>query len=197
MKIIGITGTSGAGKTTLSQIINKRNDTIIIDADKVVKKLSLPGNEYLNSIKNTFGENVLLEDGNLNRKLLAKRIYTDKSDREKLNSITFDHVVKEIKDIIKNIHDEKIKIVVIDAPLLFESELDKQCDIIISLVADEVLKIKRICQRDNIDEETAKSRLKIQHNDSFYIEKSNYVIKNNEDCNLEMEIEKIYKKILE
>ncbi len=194
MKIIGITGSSGSGKTTLSKILNEREDVKVIDADKVVRELSVPGSEYLNSIKNTFGDEILLEDGNLNRKILAHKIYNDNESREKLNSLTFKYVVDEILERIKKITDEKIKIAIIDAPLLLESGLDKCCDSIVALIADKKLKIKRICQRDNIDEKTAESRLNIQQDDSFYIEKADYVIINKENCNLKLEIDKILGK---
>lgn len=191
MRIVGITGTSGSGKTTLSQILNKRDDVKVIDADKVVREMSVPGTEYMSSIKNTFGEKVFLEDGNLNRKALAQKIYNDEVSLQKLNKLTFKYVVEEILNRIQNINGNNIKYAVIDAPLLFEAGLEKHCDIVIALIADYNLKIKRICQRDNIDEETAKSRLNIQHEDKFYIEKSDYVIINNENCNLENEIKKI------
>lgn len=197
MKTIGITGSSGSGKTTLSKILNERDDVRVIDADKVVKELSVPGTEYLTSIKETFGQEVFLEDGNLNRKKLAQKIYNDNSSREKLNSLTFNYVVKEIIARIKNINDEKIKFAIIDAPLLFESNLDKCCDYVIALVADFELKVRRICKRDNIDEETAKSRLNIQNEDSYYTEKSDFVIHNSENSDLKTEIEKIFEKILD
>ena len=191
MKIIGITGTSGSGKTTLSKILNEREDVKLIDADMVVREMSVPGTEYLNAIKNTFGKEYFFEDGNLNRKILANKIYTDKSALEQLNNLTFKYVVNEIVERIKNMKNEKIKIVVIDAPLLFEAGLEKHCDFVVSLIAEEKLKIKRICKRDNVNEQIAKSRLNIQHEDSYYIEKSDYVIKNNENCDLKSEIEKI------
>lgn len=196
MKVIGVTGSSGSGKTTLSKILNEHEDVKVIDADKVVKEMSVPGTEYLNSIKNTFGQEVFLEDGNLNRKELAKKIYNDKSSREKLNRLTFNYVVKEIILRIDAIKNENVKFAIIDAPLLFESGLDKCCDYVIALVADEELKIRRICKRDGIDEETAKSRLKIQNEDSYYTEKSDFVIYNKENCDLKSEIEEIFKEIL-
>ncbi len=195
MKIIGVTGSSGSGKTTLSQILNERDDVKIIDADKVVRELSIPGTEYLNSIKETFGKEVFLEDGNLNRKILAQKIYNDNASRERLNNLTFNYVVKEIITRIKNIKDENIKFAIIDAPLLFESNLDKCCDFVIALIADFELKVRRICKRDNIDEETAKSRLSIQNNDSYYTEKADFVIQNSENSDLKTEIEKIFEKI--
>lgn len=196
MKVIGVTGSSGSGKTTLSKILNEREDVKVIDADKVVKEMSVPGTEYLKSIKETFGQEVFLEDGNLNRKALAKKIYNDNASRENLNKLTFNYVVKEIILRIQNIKNEEIKFAIIDAPLLFESELDKCCDYVIALVADEELKIRRICKRDGIDEETAKSRLNIQNEDSYYTEKSDFVIHNRENCDLNAEIEKIFEKIL-
>lgn len=194
MKIIGITGSSGAGKTTLSKILNEREDVAIIDADKVVRQMSVPGTKYLNSIKNTFGQEILLEDGNLNRKELADKIYNDNSAREKLNEITFKYVVDEILQRIKNVKDEKIKFIVIDAPLLFEAGLEKYCDSVVALIADKKLKIKRICQRDNIDAKTAESRLNIQQEDSYYIKKADYVIVNKENYDLKVEIDKIFKE---
>lgn len=194
MKIIGITGSSGSGKTTLSKILNQREDVLVIDADKVVKEMSIPGTEYLNAIKNTFGTEILLEDGNLNRKTLASKIYSDNNARESLNSLTFKYVVDEILRRIKNVQDEKITTVVIDAPLLFESGLEKCCDSVVVLIADKKLKIKRICQRDNIDEKTAESRLNIQQEDSYYTEKADYVIVNKENCDLKAEIDKIFRK---
>lgn len=194
MKVIGITGSSGSGKTTLSKILNQQEEVKVIDADKIVKQMSVPGAEYLNAIKNTFGKEILLDDGNLNRKELANIIYNDDKAREKLNNLTFKYVVDEILKRINNINDEKIKIVVIDAPLLFESGLEKCCDSVIALIADKKLKIKRICQRDNIDEKTAESRLNIQQTDEFYTKKADYVIINKENCDLKTEIDKILEK---
>ncbi len=195
MNIIGITGSSGAGKTTLSKILSERNDVKIIDADKVVREMSVPGCEYLEKIKETFGQEVILEDGNLNRKLLADKIYNNNEALEKLNKLTFKYVLEEILNQIKKIKELKeTEIIIIDAPLLFESGLEKYCNYVIALIADKELKIERICQRDNIDEKVAKSRLNIQHEDSYYTEKADFVINNSRNCNLKLEIEKLLKK---
>lgn len=195
MTVIGITGNSGTGKSTLSKILNEYEEIKIIDADKIVKEMSIPGTEYSNAIKNTFGKEVFLEDGNLNREKLAQKIYNDNLSRQELNNLTFNYVVKEIVARIEKINSETIKYVVIDAPLLFESQLNKYCDYVIALISEFELKVSRICKRDNIDEETAKKRLSIQEEDSYYKEKSDFVIYNNNDCNLELEIKKIFKKL--
>ena len=112
---------------------------------------------------------------------------------EKLNELTFEYVVKEIVSRLQKIKDKKI--VVIDAPLLFEAGLNKYCNYTISLIAEKELKVERICLRDNIDRQTALKRLSIQQNDEFYIKNSDFIIKNNKNCNLELEIEKIMSKL--
>ena len=191
MKIIGITGASGSGKTTASEILNKRSDVRIIDADKIAKSLNTPGTEYMNCIRDVFGDSVILENGHLNRKELAIIIYNDNNSREKLNALTFKYVVDEILADIEELKKLDIKFIIIDAPLLIESGLSKYCDYVIALIADDNLKVKRICKRDGIDEETAKKRLKIQQTNSFYVENSDFYIENSEYFDLEDKINEI------
>lgn len=195
MRILGVTGTSGSGKSTFTKILDEKEDIKVVDADKVARELSVPGTQYLKDIVNAFGEDILKEDGNLNRRALAHIIYNDENERKKLNSITFPHITREIYERIKKIADPKIKYVVIDAPLLFEAGLDKVCDSVISLVAEENVQIKRICSRDGINIETAKARLSSQKPASFYTENSDIVIINNEKTNLREEAERIIKEL--
>lgn len=198
MKIIGITGSSGTGKTTVSKILGEYDYIEIIDCDKIAKEIAVPGNIYLETIKKEFGSEYFLVDGNLNRRMLAETIYNNKEKLEKLNNITFKYVVEEILNQINKIKEDKsIKIIAIDAPLLFESNLDKNCDYVISLVANEDIKIDRICKRDNINKEFAQKRLKIQKEDNFYTSKSDFIIENNDESNLKNTIEKILNKIEE
>lgn len=195
MKIIGITGSSGSGKTSVAKLLEEKYKVKTIDADKVVKEMSVPGTEYIKKIEECFGKEILLQDGKLNKKLLAEKIYQNKEDLEKLNNITFKYVVDEIKERVVNAK-ENYDFIVIDAPLLIESGLDKLCDYIIAVIANENIKIKRICARDNLREEIAKMRLQIQKDDEFYIKKANYVISNNENINLEGKIKDIVTEIL-
>ena len=196
MKIIGITGASGSGKTTASEILSKREDVRIIDADKVAKSLNLPGTDYMLAIENAFGKDVFHSDGNLNRKKLASLIYREKESREMLNSLTFKYVVDEILKKLEIYKKDNINFIVIDAALLIESGLDKYCDIIVALVAEDDLKVKRMCKRDNIDEETAISRLKIQHNNEYYIKRADYCIENSKNYDLKSKIEEVLDHIL-
>lgn len=190
MKIIGITGSSGAGKTTVCGILKQKYGAHIIDADAIAKKLAKKGNMYLEDIVKHFGKDIVDEQGELKRKELADIIYKDNEKRNMLNELTFNHVVNEIKNNIHNVKDKEI--IVIDAPLLFESNLDKACDIVVGVIAKEKDKIERICNRDKINKETAKKRLNIQKDDNYIKDKSDYIIYNEGSIEkLEQEIEKI------
>ncbi len=196
MKVIGITGSSGSGKTTISEILDKRQDTKVINADKIAKSLTNSETQYFAEIKDAFQkQDILLEDGNLNRAKLADLIYHDEKSLEKLNQITFKHLLPKIADEMQNV-ETNIKFIVIDAPLLFEAGLDKFCDVTVAVQTTESTKIKRICERDHISEKMAKDRLKIQKTNEFYRGKVDYVIENDEETTLE-ELEKELKAVTE
>ena len=147
--IIGITGSSGAGKSTVCEMIEKTYNSKTITADKIARKLSEKGTEYLNEIIQRFGNNVLTENGDLNRRKLANIIYSSKQKRQELNQITFKYIKKEIEKEIKNSNN---KIITIDAPLLIEADMKKLCDTTIAVDSeDKEIQIHRIIERDKID----------------------------------------------
>lgn len=120
---------------------------------------------------------------------MAKIIFSNKQKREELNTITYKYVVKKILDEAKK---EQLKDIIIDAPLLIETKINEICDVVIAIIAEEELKIRRICKRDNIDEKTAKQRINSQLSDEVYIKNSDYVLINN-NLDLEKEAEKFAK----
>lgn len=183
--VIGVTGNSGSGKSEISKILSNKINAKIIDADKVVKELYTPGQEYYNKILELFGNKVLEKNNKLNRNKIAEIIYNNESEREKLNNLTYKYVDDEIK---KRVKKEKNINIIIDAPLLFESKLDEICDITVAVLAEKSLKINRICTRDNIEPKIAISRLAIQKEDSYYQKKADYIVTNNgkkDEINLE------------
>ena len=194
MKIIGITGSSGSGKSTISKIVADELNGKLIVADDVVKRMQQPGTNYFIDIISLVGEEYLDDKGNLNRKKLATLIFRDNEKREGLNNLTNKYVVEEIKKEVKN---SSCDYVIIDVPLLLESDLDKLCNLIIGVIAKKSIKIKRICKRDNIEEDVANQRLNIQQTDEYYIDKSDFVIRNNENENLEEKVEDLLNKIKE
>lgn len=193
MNIIGITGSSGAGKSTICEILKKEYDVKVINADKVAKKLSQKGTRYINEIAEKFGMDILDEQGELKRKKLAEIIYTNSQKREELNQCTFKYISEEIK---KQIHqNRKYTTIVIDAPLLFESELNQLCDSVIGVISKQELQIERIVARDNVDYEHAERRLRAQQSNEFYIKNCDEIIENNDDIyDIEEEIRMIAKK---
>jgi len=195
MKVIGITGTSGSGKTTIAEILNKRLDVKVINADELAKSLTLGQTEYFEEIKEKFElYDILFDNGELNRKKLTNLIYGDAEKLKILNQITFKHLIPKMLDEIKNV-DKSANFVVIDAPLLFEAKLDQYCDFIIAVIAPEELKINRICLRDNITEDIAKDRLRIQKSNEFYCKNANFVIENDvkkSEMDLEKKITEIF-----
>lgn len=194
MKIIGITGNSGSGKSTVCEIIKENYNAKIIDADKVAKSLTTPDTEYFKDIINTFGKSILDENKRLNRKKLADIVFNSKEKKLLLDKLTFKYVVEEIKREIKNV--QNCDYILLDVPLLFESNLDEICDLTIGVIASEDVKIKRIMQRDNISLEKAKSRLNSQSKEEFYIKNCDYIINNKEKLNeIINQINKIFKTL--
>ena len=176
MKIIGVTGSSGAGKTKVCEYLANQYKCEIIDADKVAKQLSKKGSIYVNKIIDHFGEDIVYKNGALNRKKLANIIYHDNEKREKLNQCTFEYIVQEIKEKISHVTDKLM--IVIDAPLLYESGLDSICDTVIAVLGNKQEQIERICVRDGISEEEAESRIAIQNDNEFFKENADIIIDN-------------------
>lgn len=181
MKIIGITGSSGAGKSTICEILEKYYNVKVINADEVARKLSKKGTKYIQEIKKEFGEDILDKNGELKRKRLADIIYTDVEKRKRLNLCTFKYIKKEIQNEINKNKEQKI--IIIDAPLLFEAEINVICDYIIGVVSERQLQIERIVARDGVDHIIAEKRLKAQENNEFYIGRCDEIIQNNNDLN--------------
>ena len=176
MKVIGITGSSGSGKSTITKILSEELEAKIINADEVVKQMQEKDSEYYRKIVDLFGANILQEDGSLNRKKIAEIIFRDENKKEKLDKLTFKYVVEEIRQQVEKAKEEYI---IIDAPLLIESGLNKICNIVIAVISKKQEQIKRICKRDNIEESIAKLRLEAQRDNEFYKTNADYIVENN------------------
>lgn len=177
MKIIGITGNSGSGKSTISKLISKNYEAKIIDADKIAKEMTKNNGEYLQAIRQAFGNDVI-KNNELDRKKLADIVFLNRAEKEKLDGLTFEHVVEEIKKELEANQNLDYQYIILDVPLLFESKLDKLCDYTIGVIAPKTEKIKRICKRDKLSKEKALQRLNSQPNDEFFTKNCNTVINN-------------------
>lgn len=173
INIIGVTGMSGSGKSTVCRELGKYCDTVI-DCDVIAREIAgKPA--FLEELKQRFGENVLNQDGTLNRTETARIIFSDNDKRALYNRIIFPYIVYEVIGRIKTAAGA----VLLDAPTLFEAGLDMICTKIVSVTADYPLCVERISQRDNIPLERAEARLMSQHTADFFKRNSHYNIENN------------------
>ena len=177
--VIGLTGQSGAGKTTVCDVF-RENGFAIINADLISREVMQKGHPCLNEIFDAFSEeDIALPDGSLNRRKLAEIVFKDKGKLNLLTSINFPYITERILEEIKKYSANGEKFILLDAPTLFESRADDFCDLIISVIADEKIRLNRIIKRDSISEELALNRLSCQYDDDFYINNSDFIIKNN------------------
>lgn len=169
--IIGLCGRTGSGKSTVGEYFRSLGINYI-DTDKVSREVTSAGSPCLTELAGYFGTGILNADGTLNRPLLASIAMNDSAGYAKLNGITHRYIIARTKELIKG------GITVIDAPLLFESGLDKECDKIIGVVASDAACIRRVRMRDGIDTKTARARLAKQKDNAFLAEKCDYIIEN-------------------
>lgn len=189
LMIVGLTGQTGAGKSTVSRIFSE-NGFKVINADIIARKVVEKGTPCLAEISDYFGLSILNADGTLNRKALAEIVFTDRAKLETLDTIIYPYITGEILRLIRKYSAEGEKFILLDAPTLFESRADDFCDIIISVLADADIRLKRITKRDNISEEQARQRMNSQLSEDFFISHSDYIIKNNGLIDVVAEISK-------
>jgi dephospho-CoA kinase len=177
-KIIGLTGGIGSGKTTIAKHIKSMGIPVYIADDEAKKILMLP--ETLNALKLVFGNSVF-DDGLLNKDKLSNIVFNNPEMLKQLNQIIHPAVKRDFENWL--IANKNHPIVVKEAAILFESGSYKDCDAVITIVAPLNNRIQRIMARDNTIYEAVLSRINNQWTDEMRIEKSDYVIEN-EDVNI-------------
>lgn len=194
-RIIGLTGQSGAGKSTVAGFL-EQNGFKVINADLLVRKIYESGSPCLKTIAAVFGEDIITDNGTPDRKLLAKRAFSSKQNIALLSSIVHPFVTAELFAEIKKTAESGVTTIVYDAPQLFESNADVICDEIISVTAEKSVRLERICKRDNISKENALMRMNAQLDEEFFRENSDYIIENNSDISsLNIQLEGLIKQL--
>lgn len=181
MRIIGVTGPSGAGKGALCELLKKRG-IVCIDADAVYHSLLVPPSECLDALKSAFGESVFSPDGSLDRAALGRIVFAESDKLELLNSTVLSYVLAKFRIMIAELEAAGERAVAIDAPTLIESGFDKECDVVISVLASPNVRVGRIMNRDSISREKALLRINAQKSDEFYISHSDAVLYNEGSC---------------
>ena len=169
--IIGITGGTGCGKTTLLKLVEESGG-LVLDCDAIYHKLLKSDTSLLAAIESRFPGTVT--EGTLDRKKLGGIVFADESALLDLNHITHGAVKEEVLRRLS----EKPAFAAIDAIGLFEGDLNTLCDVTVAVTAPENVRIQRLMQRDGISEEYAKSRIAAQHTESWFAAKCDYVLQN-------------------
>lgn len=162
MKVIGLTGGIGSGKSTVSDYL-KNKGYYVIDADALAHSVTKKGSRTLDEIVSVFGKEILCNDGELNRKALGKIVFNDKEKLCILERLTTDTVVKRIEEEVNDLRSgNEYDIIFVDAPLLFECNIDKLVDEIWLVNADLEKRIERVSARDCIPIEDILARMNNQ-----------------------------------
>lgn len=177
--VVGLTGQTGAGKSTVSDYL-RENGMAVIDADKVAKEVVETGSACIADIALEFGCEYINADGTLNRKKMAKTVFTDKAKLKKLNALMFPYIIRRLCEEIERSRREGEGIIVLDAPTLFESGADRECDYVVSVIADEQSRKERIIRRDGLTQQEAQERISAQHDEEYYKSRSDEILENNE-----------------
>ena len=187
--VVGLTGQTGAGKSTVSRVF-KDNGFAVINADNIARKVVEKGSKCLDEIEDLFGSGVITADRTLDRKALAAIVFSDKIKLEALNTIIYPYITGEILRRIRECSDNGDKLILLDAPTLFESRADDFCEIIISVLADPDIRRERIISRDGLTQEQAQKRMNSQLDEEFFRTHSDYIIRNNGKIDTVNEISK-------
>lgn len=194
-EVIGLTGQTGAGKSTVRELF-KAKGAAVIDADAVSHDIVDNDLSCLTDIVEHFSCIVLNDKGKLNRKALGRIAFSDPKKLAVLNKIMFPYIVSAIKGKVTAYEHAGAQMIVIDGATLIESGCSKMCSVLISVTAEEETRLTRIIHRDGISKRDAVCRVSAQHPEEFYIEASDYVIKNNgTPGDLEREAERVLDEI--
>ena len=192
VKVIGITGGTGAGKSILSAEF-KRLGAEVIDADEISRCITKKDGCAFSEVVTCFGREILDKNGEIDRKKLGSIVFSDPEKLELLEKITHKHIFGEMN---LRINASNKKVVVLDVPLLFQCDFPIKCDLTVAVIADNDIRIKRIVERDKITRDAATVRMRNQLTNDDYKKLADVWFENDGDLDrLRDFANKIYKKL--
>ena len=200
MKVIGLCGGSGSGKGEVCSLFNKMGIPTI-DTDAVYRELTGPNGQALSALEKEFGSDIITENNSLNRKALADIVFCGNNSAlrlARLNEISHKFILDETRARLDRLSQGGFPYAIVDAPVLFESKFDSECDAVICVIADRELRIERVMCRDRISRAEAERRIASQISDDELVLRSDFVIKNNSDIDaLRDQVYSLHKKIID
>lgn len=198
VRVIGLTGGIASGKTTISNIL-KELGAIIIDADKIARKVVEKSSPALKDIEENFGRDVLFKDGRLDRKKLGNIVFNDTGSLKKLNEIIHPYIVEKIIDEINHYKETyNNRVIILDAALLIELNLMDLVEEVWLIVVPEEMQLGRLVERDNISANQAQKRIDAQIPLEDKKKYADLIIDNSKDLTyLQAQIEENWERIIE
>lgn len=174
---IGLTGGPGSGKSTVAKVFKERG-ILFSDLDHLSRIVVEPGQPAFQNILNHFGKSVVDKSGQLNRKLLRKRLISNPEDKLVLEGIIHPEVFRLLEEEFKRNEKQGGKFFGVEAPLLFETGMEKLFDCVVTVYAPYDVQVERVVKRDNVDEAGARGLIDSQISLDEKAAKSDFVIHN-------------------
>ncbi|MBQ1546442.1 MAG: dephospho-CoA kinase [Clostridia bacterium] len=178
--IVGLTGPTGAGKSTVSKMFEEQGFAVI-NADEIAREVMLPESICLKQISAVFGDDCINDDGSANRAVIARKAFSSKENTKLLNDITHPHIFLRVLKRCREFIGSGQEYILFDAPVLFESNSDIMCDVLVCVCAPKDVRIKRLMARDGKTEKEILRRMAAQHNDEYYTSRCDIVIDGGEN----------------
>jgi dephospho-CoA kinase len=175
--ILGVTGGIASGKSTVTRMLRELG-AAVVSADELAREAVRSGSATLRRLVERFGSGILLADGTLDRKSLAARIFADPQAREALNRITHPAIAALAAERLRELTRRGERLIVYEAPLLFEAGADKRVDAVLVVRLDERLQLGRLMARDGLDEAQARARIAAQMPQGEKVARADYVVDN-------------------
>lgn len=178
MKIIGLTGGIGSGKSTVARSLQKHGFPIV-DADLIAREIVEPGQPALAELTKEFGADILNTDGSLDRGLLASRAFTNKDTTQRLNNITHPRINQRTQELFDEARENGAEAVIYDMPLLIDKGLHKDMDATIVVHAAEHVRLERLTTKRGLDVDDVRRRINAQIDDETRKQHADILLDNN------------------
>lgn len=194
---VAVTGSAGSGKTSVCKRFRELGIKIV-SSDILARKVVEEGSDAYNKIVNYFGKKVLKDDGSLNRRTLRSIIINDNTAKKALERFVHPEIIKLIK--LQMIESERsgVQVIFVEVPLLFELGIEDMFNVVVTVIANHKLRVKRLMDRDDISRKDAEALLKYQLPDKDKAKQADFVIKNDSSfAEMIRSVDRVYNDMVE